>query len=225
MKKNLLYAAALLFSVSAVAQEKADTIITSTPEGSLTYNYAYSSMVSGNDASTGKSIFGDTRRNQVRAVVINGNDFYYQQPITMLPNINSWVHGTINGDTLLIHTPQPVAKDKKGNLCYIGSIAYGGYYGYTPVLDIKNPDLKFVMRNDSIILVSGNKSIGLFDSDGNSMEYSEDGVVFVNLAPRRLAAPKLKLRNIPSLMPVATRLPLMSHGRTMPFTWATCSWA
>lgn len=192
MKKNLLYAAALLFSVSAVAQEKADTIITSTPEGSLTYNYAYSSMVSGNDASTGKSIFGDTRKNQVRAVVINGNDFYYQQPITMLPNINSWVHGTINGDTLLIHTPQPVAKDKKGNLCYIGSIAYGGYYGYTPILDTKNPDLKFVMRNDSIILVSGIKSIGLFDSDGNSKEYSEDGVVFVNLAPRRLAAPEAK---------------------------------
>lgn len=192
MKRFLLYAAAFLLSANATAQENTDTITTTTPNGRLTYDYAYSSMASGTDPTTGSNIFGATRKNQVKAVVTNGKDFYYQQPFTMLPDIKSWVHGTINGDTLVIHTPQPVAKDKKGNLCYIGSVTYGGYYGYTPVIDKKNADLKFVMRNDSIILVSGNKSIGLFDSQGNDLEYSEDGVVFVNLAPRKTTVPETK---------------------------------
>ena len=119
-----------------------------------------------------------------RAVdVVYGDDgyFYIKNPFSQFAT-NSWLKGSVNGDTISVEA-QPIYYEAatstyEENVCYACKMKYGYVEDYGQnfwAIDLDNPTLKMVVRNDSIIMQNDNgySGLGLFYSDGEWTGFGE----------------------------------------------------
>lgn len=119
-----------------------------------------------------------------RAVdVVYGDDgyFYIKNPFSQFAT-NSWLKGSVNGGTISVEA-QPIyyeaaTSSYEENVCYACKMKYGYVEDYGQnfwAIDLDNPTLKMVVRNDSIIMQNDNgySGLGLFYSDGEWTGFGE----------------------------------------------------
>lgn len=132
------------------------------------------------------SIFGYIMPNTElgRAVdVVYGDDgnFYIKDPFSQF-STGSWLKGAIKGDTISVDPQTIYYEEANGSssetICYAAKMKYGyvedmaqNYWS----VDIDNPTLKFIVRNDSIIMQNENgyAGLGLFYSSGEWTGFGE----------------------------------------------------
>ncbi len=119
-----------------------------------------------------------------RAVdVVYGTDgkFYIKNPFSQFAT-GTWLKGTVDGDTISVD-PQPIYYEASNDeydetVCYACKMMYGyseEYGGNFWMVDVDDPTLKMVVRNDSIIMQNENgyAGLGLFYEDGTWTGFGE----------------------------------------------------
>lgn len=160
-----------MFSLpKAFAATSTDTVIKSTPAGSLKmyygsthsfYNSWFGVIESNADGFIAKAVFGDN------------NTVFFRNIITEL-GAGTWIKGTQKSDTISFPVRQPVYK-QGAYTYYMYSYKLTTYMQdsqevTTYVVDSAATDIKFAVRNDSIVLL-GDNQIGLGDSIGQWTGY------------------------------------------------------
>jgi len=116
-------------------------------------------------------------------VVNNSEKTLYIQTPWMNFDANTWVRGTINGETMTLNLPQAVY-DNEGTMLYLAKMVYKEIYNDSGEIDSvafyvdeTDPNITFTYRNDSIVQV-GTDKLAMIDANGNWYGYCEDTWVF-----------------------------------------------
>lgn len=149
---GLTLTAALALSATPALADEDPTYITAQPAGTCYNLYRHST---GFESFYYNAIDHSSDGDWTRLVVAEDGAVYLENPLNSFYT-RSWLKGyKAEGDTVVFHLPQAIYREE-----YNGEVAYGYAYrmkatsdGYNYEVDNDSQDLKYVLRNDSLIKV------------------------------------------------------------------------
>lgn len=165
MKEIRLFLIAGAFAFATICSAQGNSIIDSQPDGKLTkYVRAGKGMT--------QNFMGESEETDIDGyslyVVNNSKDVWLKNPVATAPT-DTWIKGSINGDTLIFNTGQAVDYDEDENTYYTVGVLDKSNTGY--VVDSTATTFAYIVKGDSIFMdkkFDGNKVIGIIQQSDNS---------------------------------------------------------
>lgn len=180
---------------SKVSAASEDSIIYSTPKGTLWDSYSRTGI--GWYYSYGSG-FATPYYAYVSQVVRDGDTYYFLNPFNC-KETGSWIKGTRTGDTISVMTPQPVMTftDSENNDSVMTLYAHrlvwnadsSGFKVDTLADGTINNRITYVVHGDSIIQTDGGQ-LALTDSKGGWLGYGDEQVTYALVKDKEVEAPK-----------------------------------
>ena len=152
MKKNVILLWAIIMPMISWAQARS-TILSEQPEGTVLTDRVWTSDGYAVDEAQARMV-PFKEKDRVAQVVTNGKKVYIKNAISHYPT-GAWIEGEMNeeGTEVTFKTPQPVMINPADN-----SIVYVTRQvrkGTSLATETGNTDLRFAVRNDSLIQIDG----------------------------------------------------------------------